>query len=56
MKSILSATAIALVLVGAVSTNHAKTTPKASPVAMKSAAPVPSCPWNSPDGCGIMNF
>jgi hypothetical protein len=56
MKSILSATAIALVLVGAVSTNNTKTAPKTNPVAMKSAAPVPTCPWGDPNGCGIMNF
>jgi len=56
MKSILSATAVALVLAGALIGNNAKATTKPSPIAMKSAAPVPSCPLNSPDGCGIMNF
>jgi hypothetical protein len=43
---------LVLALTGAVSTAHSKTTGHAV-VANASAFPVPMCPWNSPDGCGI---
>ena len=43
---------VALALTGAVSTAHSKTTGRAV-VANASAMPVPLCPINDPNGCGI---
>jgi hypothetical protein len=55
MKNIVRFAALSLVLASAFVGNtlaHAKTTN----VSMKSAAPVPCCPPNTPGGCGIGNF
>jgi hypothetical protein len=55
MKSISRIAAVAVLATGAFLGNtHATSAPKT--IAMKSAVPVPTCPWNSPDGCGIGNF
>ncbi len=43
---------LVLALTGAVSTAHSKTTGHAV-VANASAFPVPMCPMNDPNGCGI---
>jgi hypothetical protein len=57
MKNIVRFAAIALIATGAyVGNTHAATKSMSSAIAMKSAAPIPVCPPNTPDGCGIGNF
>ncbi|MDP9049623.1 MAG: hypothetical protein M3O31_02725 [Acidobacteriota bacterium] len=57
MKLIVRSLVIALAVTGAIATTAANgSTAKATVVAHKtSAMPVPRCPWNDPDGCGIAN-
>jgi hypothetical protein len=53
MKNItIRAFVVALALVGFASTAHSKTTGR-SVIANASAFPMPMCPPNQPDGCGI---
>jgi hypothetical protein len=50
MKNIVRAFVVALVLTGAVASAHTKNTT----VAMKTgASPIPMCPPDDPNGCGI---
>jgi hypothetical protein len=55
MKIIVRSFVIALALTGAVATVHANGSTAATTVraGKTSAFPVPSCPPNVPDGCGI---
>jgi len=46
---------LAILLAGAFVANG-KSAPVVGQLSMKSAAPVPLCPPNTPSGCGIMNF
>jgi hypothetical protein len=57
MKLIVRSLVIALAVTGAIATTSANgSTAKATVVASKtSAMPVPRCPPNDPDGCGIMD-
>jgi hypothetical protein len=55
MKNISRIAALALLATGAFLSNHAAANTTTG-VAMKSAAPVPTCPPNDPKGCGIGNF
>ena len=59
MKTIVRSFVIALALTGFVATTATSThaSAKASVAAAKtSAMPVPRCPLNTPDGCGINNW
>jgi hypothetical protein len=55
MKIIVRTFVIALALTGAIATVHANGSTKATVVhaGKISAFPVPTCPPNDPDGCGI---
>jgi hypothetical protein len=55
MKLIVRTLVIALAVTGAIATTSANgSTAKTAAVAAKtSAVPVPTCPLNSPNGCGI---
>jgi hypothetical protein len=54
MKNIVRIAAIALVAAGAfVGNSQASKSVASHTVAMHSAAPVPTCPPNDPNGCGI---
>jgi hypothetical protein len=55
MKLIVRLFVIALAVTGAIATTSANgSTAKTTVVASKtSAMPVPTCPYNSPNGCGI---
>jgi hypothetical protein len=49
----ISAFVIALALTGAAATAHSKTTGHAATTNVASAMPIPLCPPNDPNGCGI---
>jgi hypothetical protein len=51
-NTMIRAFVVALALTGAAASAHSKTSGHAL-VANASAMPVPMCPWNSPNGCGI---
>ncbi len=54
MKTIVRSFVIALAVTGAVATTATSTSAKATVTAAKtSAMPIPSCPPNTPGGCGI---
>jgi hypothetical protein len=55
MKYIVRAFVVVLALTGAIaSTQIASASPQAKVTAVKtSAIPVPMCPWNDPNACGI---
>jgi hypothetical protein len=55
MKLIVRLFVVALAVTGAIATTSANgSTAKTTAVAAKtSAMPVPTCPYNSPNGCGI---
>jgi hypothetical protein len=56
MKIAVRALVIALALTGAVATAHANASSSTTPVLTKSsAAPIPTCPLNDPNGCGFGN-
>jgi hypothetical protein len=57
MKTIIRSFVIALAITGAVATSYANNSSSKATVsaAKTSAMPVPSCPPNTPDGCGIFN-
>jgi hypothetical protein len=52
-NTMIRAFVIALALTGAVSTAHSKTTARSFSNATVSAFPVPMCPWNDPNACGV---
>ncbi|HZL27234.1 MAG TPA: hypothetical protein VFC39_11970 [Acidobacteriaceae bacterium] len=51
-NTMIRAFVIALALTGAVSTAHSKTT-VLGVSATTAAFPVPMCPWNDPNACGV---
>lgn len=54
MKTIVRCLVIALAVTGAIATTYANGSTAATVSAAKtSAMPVPRCPPNTPDGCGI---
>ena len=54
MKMILRAFALSLVVTGAVASTHISNAPSGTIVSAKmSAMPVPVCPPDDPNGCGI---
>ena len=55
MKNIVRAFVIALALTGAFASTHANASSAATTVSISktSAMPIPSCPLNDPNGCGI---
>lgn len=57
MQTIVRSFVIALAVTGAIATSYANgSTAKATVTAAKtSAMPVPSCPPNTPNGCGIFD-
>jgi hypothetical protein len=52
-NTMIRAFVIALALTGAVSTAHSKTAARAFRAGNGSGYPVPMCPPNDPQGCGI---
>lgn len=58
MKNLVRAFVVALALTGAVASAHTgSVSASATPVLTKSSAmPIPSCPPNDPNGCGIGNW
>jgi len=56
MKVIVRSLVIALAVTGAVATSFTSTaSAKATVAAKTSAMPIPNCPPNDPNGCGIAN-
>jgi hypothetical protein len=51
-NTMIRAFVVALALTGAAASAHSKTTGHVV-IANASSMPVPACPWNSPNGCGI---
>lgn len=53
MKNIVRIFALAVVATGAAASMHASTSSTSVAIASSAKMPIPSCPPNTPDGCGI---
>ena len=57
MKQLVRAFVVVLALTGAAASTHIATASAQTKVsaAKTSAMPIPTCPWNDPNACGITN-
>jgi hypothetical protein len=56
MKNVLRALALSLVVTGAVASTHIATASQPTIGARVADLPVPTCPPDDPNGCGICQF